>query len=357
MYSLRQVLTKQKSPMKCGETEKNTIGDAWPNFKKEDETVHRIYEWHDFNIRKLNESYRDVLDAPVSAGYSDILHPYKVNMAENINHLIQWSDRVFGLALDHAQSQLGVKRGTELRAKRRLSSPKKGKQLRLPNESSSGWVQLDHQIELDDHHQTRLVVGIGKPSSSFSGRELLSFNKQSAEDVWPLRQLANLCWLSQTRFGYILTNEEFVACTFSIEQSNDGSNTWSAHIMPVSWSTAGESWLSTDLALWWLCMMALSSPENRSIPFQQPSFSSRYILGQGSPSYHSSAGSRTRTALKKFAVRSFQDPTASNDYSAGYNDHSAGYDDNSAGYNDYSTGYNDYSTGIDPKLYPSQHLY
>ena len=35
--------------------------------------------------------------------------------------------------------------------------------------------------------------------------------------------------------------------------------------MPVPWTRHGEGELTTDLALWWMCMLAMSGPENRGL--------------------------------------------------------------------------------------------
>ncbi len=35
--------------------------------------------------------------------------------------------------------------------------------------------------------------------------------------------------------------------------------------MPVPWTRYGENVLATDLALWWLCMLAMTAPEHRAV--------------------------------------------------------------------------------------------
>lgn len=35
--------------------------------------------------------------------------------------------------------------------------------------------------------------------------------------------------------------------------------------MPVPWTLHGEAQLTTDIALWWLCMLALSAPQHRAL--------------------------------------------------------------------------------------------
>lgn len=77
-------------------------------------------------------------------------------------------------------------------------------------------------------------------------------NDPATELVWPLGQLANIRKVAQTRHGYIQTDQEMVVCCFS-----EGPEGWKVAIMPVPWSRHGVDVLTTDLALWWLCMLAM----------------------------------------------------------------------------------------------------
>lgn len=55
-------------------------------------------------------------------------------------------------------------------------------------------------------------------------------------------------------------------CCFSKDGVGDGNDKrWGAAIMPVPWSRNGSDTLTTDLALWQLCMLAMSAPHNRAI--------------------------------------------------------------------------------------------
>ncbi len=120
-------------------------------------------------------------------------------------------------------------------------------------------ITVDHVIGLDDYPAKTLVVGIGKPGSKWSGRRLL--DADTVELLWPVRQLANICRAAETRYGYIQTNEELVVCCFSERDQV----MWNAAIMPIPWSRHGVEVLTSDLALWWLCMLAMSDPCHRAI--------------------------------------------------------------------------------------------
>lgn len=72
----------------------------------------------------------------------------------------------------------------------------------------------------------------------------------------PFRQLANVCERAKTRYGYIQTDQELVICRFCLEDDE-----WRVEIMPDPMSRQGLLALTSDLALWWLCMLGLSKED------------------------------------------------------------------------------------------------
>ncbi|KAK7424850.1 hypothetical protein QQZ08_008480 [Neonectria magnoliae] len=146
----------------------------------------------------------------------------------------------------------------------KYTTPDKSIIAKLPN--APGRQLVDHIVTLDDFPVQHLIVGIGKPSSSWSGLglacSLQGFGAPpNLNTIAPLRQLAKLCDIAGTRYGSVLTDEAFAACLFA----RDGIDAWKAFIMPIHWTKFGTQRLTTDLALWWLCMMAMSDEENRAI--------------------------------------------------------------------------------------------
>lgn len=150
--------------------------------------------------------------------------------------------------------------------KRTFTAPETpARPLTYPNKKKGSRVRLNHLIEIDDFRFSTLVVGLARPSISFSARKLINGGNITEENLKPMRQLAHLCCISQTRYGYILTDEDLVACRFSASDPNTSASVWEAEIMPIPWSKNGPTQLTTDLALWWLCMLALSGPHNRVV--------------------------------------------------------------------------------------------
>lgn len=256
--TLRRLLSQRKPQISCEMTNgRNSSSEKWP------EVAGCITVWDEFNIENLGESYGHVLDSAVPAALPDasqILSGITIKKSEDIYHLIAWNDRMLQLTLEAAKSLVGAHPGTSLR--RTFSTADRSFIARLSGPEASTRLLVDHLIELDDFPTQSLVVGLGRTSVKWSGRGLLT-NPNKREFSWPVRQLANLCRIAKTRYRYIQTNEELVACCFT-KSLGGGDNDWQAAIKPIPWSKHGEDVLTTDLALWWLCMLAMS-PQSRAV--------------------------------------------------------------------------------------------
>ncbi|KAI1381198.1 hypothetical protein F4677DRAFT_402390 [Hypoxylon crocopeplum] len=186
-----------------------------------------------------------------------MLAAIEITKPDDIHHLIKWNDEVIGPTLDFARKHLHIHDGLLLR--RIISAPDSPATARI--NSGGKPVELDHLIALDGYPIANLVIGLGRPSSKLHRRKLADYPKHANKNIWPLRQLANLCMMAKTRYGYITTEEELMVCCFS----RDGPKLWKVAVRPIPWSRHGENQLTTDLALWWLCMLAISSRRNRAI--------------------------------------------------------------------------------------------
>ncbi|KAK3943686.1 hypothetical protein QBC46DRAFT_361700 [Diplogelasinospora grovesii] len=224
--TLRRVLSQPKPFVPCKTKAcKNTRG-AWPDFRADTITV-----WDDFNLDNLNESYGHILDldvpeqrlaAPIEPGQV-LAAAIEIAKPDDIRHLIRWNDKVIGPTLDFAREHLNLHDGVFLRHK--ISAPDNSAFARINDGRRP--VRVDHFIALDEYPLSNLVIGLGRPSSKAS--------------FWPLRQLANLCDIAKTRYG-----------------RNAPNSTWKVALMPIPCSR-------TDLALWWLSMLAMSAPQHRTI--------------------------------------------------------------------------------------------
>ncbi|KAI6084608.1 hypothetical protein F4821DRAFT_279999 [Hypoxylon rubiginosum] len=254
--TLRHILSQPKPVVPCkSKAFKNSKGD-WPELRAAGVSL-----WTDFNLNNLNESYGHVLDLQIPDDLStpkpdQTFAALEVTSPIDINHLIKWNDEMINPTVDFARKYLNLHNGVFLST--RVEAPDKSTLARI--KVGRAPVKLDHLIALDEYPSTNLVVGLGRPTSKFHARELADEPaKTSAERFWPMRQLANLCEVAKTRYGYIQTNEDFLACCFS----RNGPKSWKVAVMPIPWSRYGENQLTTDLALWWLSMLAMSSRQNR----------------------------------------------------------------------------------------------
>ncbi|KAK8914726.1 hypothetical protein VCV18_011044 [Metarhizium anisopliae] len=254
--TLRHLLCQEKPTIRR-ETRltKNTTGE-WPRVK--DITV-----WHDFTLESLNEAYGHVLDTDVSQLGLATPQPKELEglvteRDKDIGHLIGWNDEMLQQTARYAKRQLEFCQSSNLTFS--YSTPDDSFIARLPTVSTP--ILVDHVIGIDDPFQPVLVVGFGRTSKKWSCTKLLTqLQRPSQQLSWPIRQLANICQNAGTRYGYIQTEDELVACCFSIA---DGCS-FKAEIMPIPWTKHGIHTLTTDLALWWLCMLAMAPDQSRKI--------------------------------------------------------------------------------------------
>ena len=256
----RRLLTQRKPFIPCNtRAKKNTIGREWPELR----TGYSVVPWDEFNLLNLDESYGHVLDHEFQMALAsgalpaETLTGFSVDKDKDINHLIGWHQSVIKPTLEFAKEHLELYPGLVLRYEH--SSADNPSFVRMPDVRDP--ILVDHLVRIDDS-SPNLVAGLGKTSLKWGGRRVLNQrDKPTTEYVLPLEQLANICKAGNTRYGYIQTEEELVACQFS----TDDGKVWMAAIMPVPWSRHGPKVLTTGLALWWLGMLAMSHEDNRRI--------------------------------------------------------------------------------------------
>ena len=122
-----------------------------------------------------------------------------------------------------------------------------------------------HIIKLDDEFGTKLVVGLSVSYRGWTASALdLNVKKQSDPKkrkrslVGPLHHLRDICKGANTRYGYIQSHRDILICRFNLADKK-----WSASVKVVPWAVFGNEVLTTDLAIWGLCMLAMSKPEKR----------------------------------------------------------------------------------------------
>ncbi|KAI1173610.1 hypothetical protein F4777DRAFT_556968 [Nemania sp. FL0916] len=271
--TIRVALTQPKPVTLCGPMpSRNTkSGPDWPNISNDD-----ISTWADFRLETLNESYGQVLDLEIpvtelsKAGVSrpDALEVVEITKPDEILYLIGLNDRVLQPTLGFAKRYLHLCDGVQLL--HQVSAPKKALIPMVKISNGSNQFSVDHCVALDEIQSPNLVIGFCRPSNKFQSRAVAENSKDLKEErTLPLRQLANLCRVAGTRYGYIMTEKDFVACCFTKKSTEEKAQWWKVMMMPVPWTRQGASQLTTDLALWWLSMLALSAREHRVLTTEE----------------------------------------------------------------------------------------
>ncbi|EGX87965.1 hypothetical protein CCM_09101 [Cordyceps militaris CM01] len=262
MPTLRSVLTQEKPIVPCTVTSrKNATSTKWPNFKG-----NGIKPWDDFSLAVLNKSYGHILNlnAPMEDMASALdaqgmLLRAEINGLEDVLHLVAWNDRLLRPTLKFAKNHAQLHNGVKLHHEAAKIGNKSYTKL-----AAGRPLYVHHRILLEDSETKSLVLGLGLPSIKFSARQLLE-DPTIEEDSWPLRQLANLCKKAGTRYGYIVTERDLVVCCFHIPAFCTEPGRLVVSLKPIPWSLYGETQLTTDLALWWLCMLAMSDRQRSDI--------------------------------------------------------------------------------------------
>ncbi len=262
--TLRQALTQNKPFVPCYMAPgRNTVAppqklgnETWP--------TPAVTIWNEFNLTNLNESYGHILDSPTLEARlpydcaDQVLSGISIRRDKHVKHLIGWNNFLMQPALQLAKSQLNLYPGLVLC--HRHSTVDGSQTAKLLDKHHT--FSVHHVIGLYDFPAQHFVVGFGRSSSRWDDAVLAAQpDTTTMELLLPIRQLANICREAETRYGYVQTDKELVVCCFS----RDHNDQWKAAIMPIPWTRGGPNNLTSDLALWWLCMLAMSDSCGRAI--------------------------------------------------------------------------------------------
>ena len=266
--TLRLALTQRKAAVPRAPNTKsirNYGSRRWPPLERSS-----IRLWEEFNLSNLNRSYGHVLDYATSEQSlltlplpEQALVGIVMNSDNDVRNLTTWNHDLMKETLEFSKKQLDLYSGISLLHR---VSTNNSPHISLPFQDSG--VTVDHVIALDDVTDPVLVVGLVKSSRKWGGRALVSeLPNPTGDQRWPVRQLANLCETARTRYGYLQTDEEMVVCCFSRDEAQDSttSDALKVAIMPIPWTKYGTEVLTSDLALWWLSMLAMSPKNCRTI--------------------------------------------------------------------------------------------
>ncbi len=248
---LREFLTQEKPRIVIVKSTKNkgavSSRKTWPTLD--------VKLWEHFDLPTLNDSYGRVLDCIIKVPAADLIRTVSadwcINTDEDIKRLIDWNDRHLHHGLEFGQAAMGLHPGIGLIRKYSAVGETNGT-LTGPN------IRVDHMIVLNDSPKKHLVMGLKRMASQWNGDILRQYVEQKSKpkaSPRPLEQLAHLCKQANTEYGYIQSETDVTVCHFT-GKGRLGFTAVLAESIP--WTTYGNN-LTTDLALWWLGMEALSA--------------------------------------------------------------------------------------------------
>lgn len=263
---------------------KQHIRQGWPQVTKPN-----LKPWSSFDANTLNalnmKDYGYILDLEIHPDMSPdrlrlragrAIGGMKLTSPAHIINLIKWNDKVLQQTLGFAKTYLKRHTGANLRY--RVGDSETSDIRR----QTGILLDIDHIVKLEGFPKNHaLVIGLARPSTTFNPSLLLygKVDPASTNSSWIekdslflLRQLAHHCDQEETRYGYIMTGEEFTACHFydmpSTAAGTAGTDyqdvkEMGVELVRIPWRHSGQDVeLTTDLALWWLCMKRLSQLEN-----------------------------------------------------------------------------------------------
>lgn len=233
----------------------NTRSDAWPG-------ITQIDHWVDFNAATLFDMYSDVLKQRFKTNGLPRFVPPELDFCDEdsleglLPGLTRWP--VCG-ALNLAQRILQAQ-GSPEQCPVKLQM-RRGGQAQHPPHLRPDWAGV-----LQGCHQN-ILPGDSKPGKNWSSSKLV-MGKVDRTDyrqswMWPLRQVSAYCNHFGSRYGYILTEREVVALRLSrIPQDGQepGVKLCKIEIKSIPWEIEiqeADNFLTVNLALWWLHMLAI----------------------------------------------------------------------------------------------------
>lgn len=299
LYVLQQ---KNPEPIDCykGVSKNNTTSANFDNVQWNDRYPNVIQKWDDFTYEAIIAAYGDILASPSGQSsqlnsylqQSDIpLTPREIYMENNVDTLgISWTCNVLRDPLKTAARTLNR------RFKDAIGDVTLGSKMiswKNPDNARSSfnpdWAIIDRtktknysQEGNADAKPTLYAVGDSKLSQKWKSTWLrhedpkqagLDSNDKTSEPkirterTKPLQQMATYCRIGETRYGYVVTQNELVVLRARrISKIDPGSTLQFAafEYKAIPWSDNGPGKLTVNLAIWALGCMGMNT-EHRAM--------------------------------------------------------------------------------------------
>lgn len=249
---MRGFLT-ERNPKKKATLERSHVpkDDAYPAIQPSG-----ISRWSPFNINTINHTHGHLLDAEITnhgaVSQLEALEVPENRIIETVGGLARWCQQdmvsLVGASLKQAATP---SLSTQSLAEYTRFGVSPDKTMLPAGVQKYG---IDFFMGFKDANAQTIVVGEVKSHLDLRSSNLLG-PMVERQHLSRLRRLAHLCKTAGTKYGFFYTDEELIVCRFD-------SGYLGVSIESVNWD--GEGPLTTQLALWYQCVIAIDEIQGLS---------------------------------------------------------------------------------------------
>ncbi|RSL58359.1 hypothetical protein CEP53_006160 [Fusarium sp. AF-6] len=208
-----------------------------------------VKRWQDFSLTNLMTAYRHIFDLPCPTNpASDEHHQFVIQTLDELKqHGIETLYHLLKCPLQHGIPKL--KESVSCSTREVLCD------FKAPA-TQIDWVWGVFYAK----DKTNLVVSCSRLSNTFTSKDL---QQKGPDAIYTLRQLATYAALGQTRYGFILTDQEVVVVCFhkSCRDVEQYMVKWEA----IPWKTTDRDTLTAPLAVFSLVLMSLDDKQRHIV--------------------------------------------------------------------------------------------
>lgn len=248
-----EVLTRSNPTLTLTATSSSLTNQNW----WEDVSYKNVVEWTEFTYDTLMSGWSHILeDANTVKGELE-------EEITNTQRVIQDENKVDGIALgwNIKSVRAALKRGADMLhpdTQRDIVIDKHGRKFKSKKDENGKTHDAIPDMAIFWRSEPKYCLAIGDNKTSKGWKFSMLQVHPSFTKMRPIRQITTYCMLGKTRYGWIMTDFELVACRVSFVL-NGNNKEWQIECKSVPWSASGTGVLTVNLCIWWLGMMGTSS--------------------------------------------------------------------------------------------------
>jgi hypothetical protein len=186
-------------------------------------------------------------------------------------YVSQWTYPIINHALSHAQSQ-----AKDLGIRPPFVGLAPGGNAKRTSRNKPDWAGIRTTLPHNSKRTLNIIPGDTKVSYKWRSTQIvpkiIDKNDLTQNWLWPLRQIFTYCLDSNTRYGYIISDEEVVAFRVRVPherietkrghkvvRSKDRGTIEYAPVYSTTQEAGGENILTMNMAIWWLHLLAANN--------------------------------------------------------------------------------------------------